>query len=464
MKQRQPARRARKVMAGLFVSALALTSCSGGSGQSGANDNVIKVAYGADYVFLSPDLAEKWWNKVADEFKAENPGKTVEFIPIPGGFTDIVSKLNLLYRSPTTAPDVAELPNDQLGGWVSSGYLRELDDYVSQAEWWKNFPDSVKAQGTFDGHVYSVNHGENTNALFYNIPMFTKAGLPVPWEPKTWADVTSAAEKIHATQPDVWPLWLVGGTAGGTSALQFSSGNLLFGSSNATIFDEKTQKWVVDSPGLREVLGFYSDLAKKGLQAPTADLLDPNAVVNSFKLLAEQKAAIAVNGNFLGPLWTKGVCQPCFPEAPQTYGVAKLPTVNGIGNPNTASVLGGWDLAISAKSANPDLAWKFIEAAQSDENLIKAANEAGWVPPASNLWSDPRFADFAPPYQKFFANLLPASKSLPSSPDFPAWATGFSMATGQIIQDPSTTVDAAIDTMKQYITGQLGKDKVQTLQ
>jgi multiple sugar transport system substrate-binding protein len=457
---RRPAR-PRTALAAVLVSALALTGCSG-SGSSG-DDNTIKVAYGADYVFLSPDLATKWWERVKTEFEAANPGKKVEFVPIPGGYSDLVSKLNLLYRSPDTAPDVAELPNDQLGGWVSSGYLLPLDDYVKNADWWSRFPESVKAAATFDGKVYSVNHGENTNALYYNMPMFRKAGLPVPWQPKNWAEVTAAAQKIHDSQPGVWPLWLVGGNAGGTSALQFSGGNLIMGSSNSTIYDAASKKWTVDSPGLRETLGFYSDLASKGLQAPSAVLLDPNAIVNSFQLMADQKAAIAVSGNFLGTLWSKGACQPCFPQAPETYGVTPLPSVTGTGNPNSGSVLGGWDLAIGADAKNPDLAWKFIEAAQSAENLVDASNGAGWVPPDQKLWTDKRFTDFAPPYQEFFANRLPDSRAFPSDPSFPVWATGFGMATEKIIHDPATSVDDAIKIMKDYVTGQLGEDKVQTI-
>jgi multiple sugar transport system substrate-binding protein len=462
MKTRRPGLRPRTVLAGLMVSAIALASCSS-SDSNGGDDNVINVAYGADYVFLSPDLATQWWDKVKGEFEASNPGAKVEFVPIPGGFSDLVSKLNLLYRNPDTAPDVAELPNDQLGGWVDSGYLAQLDNYVSKADWWSRYPDSVKAGSTFDGHVYSVNHGENTNALYYNMPMFKSAGLPVPWAPKTWAEVTAAAERIHQTQPGVWPLWLIGGNAGGTSALQFSGGNLLFASSDSTIFDSEAGKWTVDSRGLREVFGFYSELARKQLQAPPAEVLHPNAVVNTFQLMADQKAAIAVSGNFLGPVWTKSVCTPCFPDAPQIYGVTKLPTVNGTGNPSTGSVMGGWDLAIAADSENPDLAWNFIEAAQSADNLIKASNEAGWVPPDKSLWANPEFANFAPPYQEFFASLLPESQSFPSNPDFPAWATGFGMATGKIIQEPSTSVDDAIKIMKDYVTGQLGSDKVQSL-
>lgn len=456
---KRTSKRLRGTAAAVAAATLMLTGCAGGGGGDG-EDNTLTIAYGSDYVFLSPELGEEWWNTVAEEFKAENPGAEVEFVPIPGGFNDIVTKLSLLYRDPSTAPDVAQLPTDQLSLWASSGYLAELDDYVQDADWWARFPDSVKAETSLDGHVYSVSHGENTNALYYNIPMFTQAGIEVPWQPETWDDVLGAAEKIRDLENGAWPLWLIGGNGGGTSALQFSGGNLLVGASTESIFDDDSGKWVVDSPGLREALQFYVDTAANGLQAPASELLNPNAVVNSFQLLADQKAAIAVGGNFYGPLWSEGVCAPCFPEAAETYGVAHIPTAEGGG---VASVLGGWSLAVGASSSNPDLAWKFIEAAQTKENLINAANGAGWVSPDSDTWEDPAFVDFAPAYQTFFAEILPEAESFPNDPNFSIWATGFGMATAEIIQKPDTTVDQAIKILSDYVSGQLGEDAVVTL-
>jgi len=456
--------KARAVALGLFMSAAALgvAACGAGSSSSGGK-NVLTVAYGSDYVFITPQLAKKWWTQVAQQFEAQHPGVTVKFTPIPGGLTDIVTKLNLLYRSPSTTPDVAELPSPEMGGWVSSGYLMQLDKYVQNADWWKRFPAAVQQETTFNGHVYAVEHGENTEALYYNIPMFRKAGIAVPWQPKNWSDLLSAAEKVHAAVPNVWPMWLSGGTAGGTGPIQYDGGNFILGSSNPTIYDASTKKWVVDSPGLRDTLGFYSQLAKRGLQAPAAELLSPNAIVNTFQSSAKQKMAILVSGNFTGEAWSKQVCGPCWPAGEKTYGVARIPTVNGTGNPNAASATGGWELGIAANASQPDLAWEFIQTAQQRVNMINAANWAGWVPPDSKYWTDPLFVNLAPAYQTFFAKLMNVSHPLPNLPDYEVWANGFNTATGQIIGNPSTTVDSAINTMKSYITGQLGASNVETL-
>jgi multiple sugar transport system substrate-binding protein len=435
---------------------------SGGSGGSSGGKKILRVAYGSTWVFLTPQLAIKWWHTIATEFEKQHPNVKVVFTPIPGSYNDLVTKLNLLYRSPSTAPDVAELPAGQMGSWVSSGYLAPLDKYLPSAPWWNKFPASVKAETTFNGHVYAVNHGENTNALYYNIPMFKKAGIPVPWHPKTWADLISAAEKIHKAVPNVWPIWLQGGNAGGTIAIQYNGGNLLQGSSTPTIFDTTTKKWVVDSPGLRETLGFYRQLAQNGLQAPVSELLNPNAVDTVPLLTSQQKMAIVVGANFYGESWVKATCGPCWAAAPKTMGFATFPTMNGQG-PGYTSAFGGWELAIGANSPNKDLAWDFIQTAQSRVNMIDVSNTAGWIPPDKQYWNDPLYAKYAPPYQADFAKLMPVAVDEPNTSDFTVWGTGFNNATGAIIQNPSTTVNQAMGIMKSYVTGQLGASNVETL-
>lgn len=448
---------------GLIGVVMALVAgCGGTSGATANGKTVLRVAYGSTWVFLTPQLAVKWWGTVAKEFEAQHPNVTVQFTPIPGSYNDLVTKLNLLYRTPSTAPDVAELPAGQMGSWVSSGYLLSLDKYLPSASWWKQFPQSVKAETTFNGHVYAVNHGENTNALYYNIPMFRKAGIPVPWQPKNWNDILSAAAKIHKALPGVWPIWLQGGEAGGTIAIQYNGGNLLQGSTTPTILDPKNNKWVVDSPGLRETLNFYREVAQNGYQAPVSELLNPNAVDSVPALVAKQDMAIVVGANFYGESWVKATCGPCWAAAPKTMGVAYFPTEYGQA-PGIASAFGGWELAIGAATAHPSLAWDFIQVAQQRENMINASNTGGWVPPQRSYWTDPLYANYAPPYQKFFAKIMPIAVDEPNTSDFTVWGTGFNNATGAIVQNPSTTVDQAISIMKSYVTNQLGSGSVETL-
>ena len=91
----------------------------------------------------------------------------------------------------------------------------------------------------------------------------------MPWKPKTWADLLSAAPLVKAANPGVFPL-LAARRRRGRSYVDRRcrrSGNLLVGSKNPTMHDPKTKKWVVDSPGLRAVLGFYRTVYAEGLGA-----------------------------------------------------------------------------------------------------------------------------------------------------------------------------------------------------
>lgn len=444
------------------LATLALITAGCGSSSGSSSNQTVSVAYGSTYVFDTAPLATKWWTGIKKQFEKKYPNTTVKLVGIGGSYNDIVNKLSLLYRSPSTAPDVAQLPTAQIGQWSSSGYLMTLNNNLAKASWWSQFPKVVQSEGTFGGKVYAVNTGENDSQLYYNMTMFKKAGLPVPWHPKTWNDILTAARKIKATIPGVTPLWLNAGTSSGTNGILQGGGNLINGSSTPTIYDSKTNKWVVDSPGLRETLDFYHSVYSEGLGAKISDLFNSAAVTVPLSQLAKGQLAIAVGSNYYGGNWTKTICAPCWAQAPKVAGVVPIPTVNGQ-SPGIASTLGGWDLAIYSKTKHSDLAWKLLDLMESKQNQINAANWAGFVPAAKAYTKDPSFINFAPPYNAVSALVLPYSTITPSSADYSIWGQGFEQATGAIAQKPSTTTAQAINILQSYVKNQLGASKVETV-
>jgi len=95
--------------------------------------------------------------------------------------------------------------------------------------------------------------------------------------------------------------------------------------------------------------------------------------------------------------------------------------------------------------------------------MIDADNWGGWVPPDKQYWSAPQYVNYAPPYQSFFAKIMPSAVDEPNTTDFAVWGTGFNNATGAIIENPSTTPQQALNIMKSYVTEQLGSNMVETL-
>jgi multiple sugar transport system substrate-binding protein len=435
------------------AAAVGVAACGGASNNSGGggsgNAKTIKVAYGSTYVFDSTQLTNKWWNQVKQQFEQQNPGIKVQLVPIPGSYNDIVNKLSLLYRDPSTAPDVAEIPTGQIGLWQSSGFLKPLDSYLPSTTWWSKFPAVVQSEGRFNGHVYAVDQGENDSALYYNKTMFKKAGLPVPWTAHNWNDILAAAQKIKAKVPGVVPLWLNAGSGSGANGLLQGVNNFIVGTKTPQIQDGN--KWVVDSPGIEDSLSFMKSVYQGNLGASETALFSPNAVTTPLTMFAQGKLAMAVGSNYYTGNWTKFIGAPYWAQAAQTMGVTPMPTQDGGG---IASTLGGWDYAISAHSGNPSAAFKLISLMENQQNSIDAANWAGWVTPNKDYWTAPAFVNFAP-YQGEFAKILAHSTLTPSSSNYSIWVQGMGNATGQIVQNPSTSVSSAVNTLSSYVSNQL---------
>ena len=454
----------KRFLSGLVTLASVMAMVAGAAGaaspaSASTAKTTITVAYPSEYAFDTNGLAAKWWTQVKKDFTTEYPKVTVDYIPIPGSYQNVVDKLSLLYKSSSTAPDVAEMPSAQIGLWSSSDYLLPMNKYLKTSTWFQSFPKVIQGEGEFSGKIYAVNAGENDSALVYNKTMFKKAGIALPWQPKTWQDIITAAQAIKKAYPTVTPLWLNAGTGSGANGLLQGINNFIVGSSTPTI-QTSSGKMVVSSPGIKEALGLYHTVYKDGLGASESALFSPSAVTTPIPMFKEGKLAIAVGSNYYGGNWTKFISAPYWPQATKVMGVANLPNYAGTGS---ASTLAGWDLAISSKTKNAQAAYNFINVAQNPTNLIDAANWAGWVPPVSSDWTLPAYVNFAPPYNADFAKILTSATETPTSANYSVWVQGMGEATGDFVQNSKTTVAQALATFQNYVTEQLGNSAVTTL-
>jgi multiple sugar transport system substrate-binding protein len=422
----------------------------------------ISVAYSTTYVFDADDLSVTWWNNVKSQFEKSYPGAHLKLQGFDGTDVDLVNKVALLYKSSSTTPDVFMLPTGYVGQWVASNYLAPLDKYLTKknAPFWKSFPKVIQNESRIKGHVYAINTGENDSAIYYNKAMLRKAGIKLPWHPKTWAQIMAAAKKVKAANSGVVPLWAAAGTSAGAGGVLQGSANLVLGSKTPTIFDTKTHKWVVDSPGLREVFQFYRDVYSNGLGASTSDLFSPKAVGRPVNLLKDHQLAIAIGSNWFADAWTEE--NRHWATARQEASAVPFPTSHGQ-KPGSASTLGGWAVAISKVAKNKDLAWALLKVMQRNANQTYIANHAGFVPPSKVVAKSKGFLNYAPPFNAAFAAALPNARVVPSNEaGYPVWVQGIGQATGQIASNPKTSVADAIKILRDTMVNQLGADKVET--
>ena len=446
----------------LALAAGAVVWGAGATASASSSKVTISVAYAANTTFDTTPLGLTWWTNVKKEFQTKYPNVTVKLVAVQGGEPDFLTKLALLYHSPSTAPTIAQFPSTEIQLYSSTGYLKSMNKFLATSTWFKQFPKVIQNEGKVKGTIYAVSAGENNNGLYYDKAILQKAGIALPWQPKTWQDIITAAKAIKKAEPKVIPLWLNAGTSAGPAGAAYGILNLLAGSSTPTI-QTASGKMVVSSPGLLQALNFYHTVFADGLGAPTSQLFSPNNAPNIPSAdFAKGTLGIAVSANFIGGNWTKQVSFPYWAKASTAMGVAALPSANG---KSYASVLSGWDYGISsgATSAQVTAADNFLNIAQDTTNLIDAANWAGWVPPVKADWTVPLYTSFAAPFNEEFGKILPFSSELPSSAGFTVWVQGLEQASGAIAQKPSTTGAAALAQMKSFITNDLGASAVTSL-
>jgi multiple sugar transport system substrate-binding protein len=435
------------------LAAIAVANASASSTEKGT----ISVLFSNNYVFDTDAQATAWWNNIQKEFDAQNPGSHLKQLGVGGTDIDEMNKAALLYRSPSTTPDVIQLPTTYTSQFASSGYLLPLASYVkssSSAPFWAGMPKNVQNMGDYNGTLYAINNGNNDFGVFYNKKMFQQAGLPTSWQPKNWNDILTAAEQIHKKLPKVAALWLAAGVAAGPTNILQGIGNLVLGTKEPTMFDTKTGKWVVGS-GLSDALSFYKQVYSKGLGAPVSQLFAPNAVGNPPQLFAEHKLAIAIAGaNWVPSAWVAKGSPTYFPTAAKEMGITVMPTEFGQA-PGKVSALGGWAVAVSKNTKYPQLAWNLVKLMMDNPNQLSMAIEAGFVPPDTALGQTKQFIDYAP-FQAQFNQYAKYGAALPSDPNFPIYARAVNTATGDFVQNPSgTSVSNALNTVSSTITQQL---------
>jgi len=436
--------------AGVGVSLLlGATACSSGTGGS---TKTIKVAY-MDYGGVSLD---NQMNSVKKDFEAANQGVRVELLPIKASLNDYYTKLALMNRGVSTAPDVIYEDSSMVKSDAAAGYLAPLDSYVSKWADWGQFYDNAKAAGQGqDGKFYGVSLGSDTRALWYNKDILKKAGVSVPWQPKTWADVIAAAKAVKANVPGVTPINIYSGKAAGEAASNEGMQMLLSGT-GSSLYDTSSGKWVTGSKGFIDSLNMIKDVYQGGLglSPQVTSSVNYGSVIQT-QLLQQSKLAIDLDGSWVSQYWLKGAATS-WPEWNNVMGVAAMPTQDGA-KPGSTSMSGGWLLSVGSKSKAKDLAWKFVSTALDKKNSLAYDIAATQIPVRKDVGTDPTYTA-GNPTNAFFSSLVAVTHFRPATTDYTQISNAIQVATEAVMSGQSSPADAA----KAYdaaVVGIVGKDK-----
>ena len=436
-----------------LTSGLALTAASAVSASSGGT---IKVVF---QIQANPALTALM-HTAATEFQKAYPGWTVDLEPITSPEeNNYYTKLDLMNQSASTAPDVMYEDTFLVNSDVAAGYLSPLDSYLATWSGWKEFSKAAQAAARgADGHIYGVSMGTDTRGLWYNKAVLAKAGVALPWQPKTWADVLAVAEKIKATEPGVTPMNVYGGTAAGEGTTMQGFEMFLYGTNNP-LFDYSTGKWEEAGAGFKAALGIYKTIYKTDNLGPSVQtaLSALGWQVVQQSLMPVGKLGIDLDGSWVGGTYLPTGPKP-WPQWQSALGIAAMPTENGQA-PGKVSMSGGWLLSVGSRSTNKQMAFNFITIALNQQNSLYYDIHASQIASRADVASAPTYKAQGH-VAAAFSSFVPFTHFRPAFTAYPKLSTEIQEITGELMTGQATPAQGAAAYNK-YLIATVGAKNVE---
>lgn len=387
--------RIKKTLAVAAVTALlGVTSACGSdndkpSGGGPEKADLVVWLNGAD----TPQAARDW---LKTTFEKDHPGSTLTIEQQE--WEGLVERLTTALTSADQTPDVVEVGNTQAPTFTTVGAFSDLTDDLDGFggdDLLSGFVDGA----TIDGKTFAVPYYAGSTYVFYRKDLFEKAGITEV--PATMDDFVAAAGKLKADsgKADFSGYWLPGKDWRDGAAFLWDAGG------DFAAPDGDRWKASLSTPESIEGLTTFQDLYASASGAPAdANESDPVTPFCAGKI-----------GMMSRPGWVYGMLtdpKSGCPKLAEKVGVFALPGSDGGPAP---VLLGGSDIAISAKSPNQDLSRDVVELMLSEEYQTILA-EAGLTPAKESLAS--KLGD-----DEFAKATIEAASNAKLTPAAATWAT-----------------------------------------
>ncbi len=335
-----------KTLVPVLIVLIAGGAFASGSGEEADGGRVLKVASWS----IQEEGTEAYFEQLASEFEAANPGVTIEWIGFPYGQ---LREQVLIEASAGNPPDVVQASRGWLSDFANSGYFQSIEGLVSQSYIDDIFPE-IKADLRYDGNLYAAPWFYSPYVMFYNVELFEEAGLDPSNPPATYGEALEAARALgDLTDADGNSVF---GLGVATSSVPVSGASVmsLLMSFGGGVWDSDGNV-IIESEENLQALAYLETLHAERLNPEGAYLKD---LRNLF--------AIGRIGMFFDQLWgMSGVL--AINDSALEYTAVQPPI--GTSDTPAQSTLEAHMLMIPQDAAEPELAAQFIEFATSREQI-----------------------------------------------------------------------------------------------
>ena len=369
-------KRALSAVLAASVAAAALSGCGGGQ-KAGGNGG--KGADGAKVVTIwSPTdepAIEEWWVEKINAFNEAHKGQIEvrrEAVVRANSYA-YEDKINAAVTS-NDLPDILYVDGPNISNYAEAGLIVPIDDYFTEEDL-KDFVDSIKVQGTYDGKLFALGATESSVALYYNKDMTDAAGITMP-------------DKGEGLPYVLEQFWISNGT-------------------DLVSEDGSTASGYVNSDKGIEAAAFLNGLIQKGYAN-----VEP----------IQQEFHNGKCATMLGGSWEVATLETQFPDI--NWGVTYFPVADNGGI--KTSPTGDW-AACMTKNADTEAAGEVIAYLMNQENVTTYAQAIAKLPTrASSYDTLTEYNEY--PRSLFKEQSLNTGHPRPRTPGYTVLSPGFSEA------------------------------------
>jgi multiple sugar transport system substrate-binding protein len=302
-------------------------------------------------------------------FGERHPGVEVELRVTP----DAADQRHQLYvqwlnaRAPD--PDVLQLDVIWTAEFAGAGWILPLDTFAPDVD---DFVPAALAASRWRDTLYAVPWFIDLGLLYWRTDL-----LPAP--PRSLSELRDAARRFRETGTTRFGLVWQGARYEGLITVFLEH----LGAFGGGILDARGRV-IVDEPAAIRALTFMCDSIRRDGFVPSSVLTWQEEQTR----FAFQNGRAMLMRNW--PYARALLADAAASRVAGRFGIAPLPA--GPGGPST-SALGGSQLALNARTRQPDLAYALVQFLTGTPQMLERARVAGQYPPRPALYDDPALSD-----------------------------------------------------------------------
>ncbi|KZK80689.1 putative ABC transporter-binding protein precursor [Pseudovibrio sp. Ad13] len=346
----------------LLGSAVAVAGMAGVAGYAMAAEVTVVCGSVGQGAKLCKGAATEW---------AKETGNTVKFFAAPASSTEQLALYQQILSSGSSDIDVFQI--DVIWPGILGSHLADLKPYSNGAEDMHFQP--IVANNTYKGKLVAMPWYTDAGLLFYRKDLLEKYGEKAP---ETWGDLTASAKKIQdaeraAGNNKMWGFVYQAKAYEGLTcdALEwvdsFGGGDVVNADGDITINNEKAVK------ALSLAASWTGTIAPSGVLSYQEE--DARGVFQSGNAVFMRNWPYA---------WSLGQAD----DSPIKGKIGVMALPKGSEDGKQTGTLGGWQLAVSKYSKDPEAAASLVMHLTSKKSQKQRAIEGSYNPTIAELYSD----------------------------------------------------------------------------